>query len=107
LPFADLGYARVDHHRALRLGVPEVILGQSKSAAQIADIARELIERGQNVLVTRLDEDKAREIGRELPELVYSPLARVATYERAAIEPRAIEPVAVVTAGTSDIPVAE
>ena len=53
LPFADLGYAVVDHHRALRQGVPEVILGEGKTSAQIAGIAQELVRTGQNVLVTR------------------------------------------------------
>ena len=55
LPFADLGYAAVDHHRALRQGAPEVIFGHGKTAAQIVGIARELARSGQNVLVTRLD----------------------------------------------------
>jgi pyridinium-3,5-biscarboxylic acid mononucleotide synthase len=107
LPFADLGYARVDHHRALRLGMPEVILGESKTAGQIAGIARQLILAGQNVLVTRLSEEKAVELTSAVSELVYAPVARVATFEHKPIEPAAIEPVAVVTAGTSDIPVAE
>jgi pyridinium-3,5-biscarboxylic acid mononucleotide synthase len=107
LPFSDLGYARVDHHRALRLGVPEVVLGESKTAAQIAGIARALIGAGQNVLVTRLDEAKAAAVRTELPALSYSPVARLASFEHRPIAVRQIEPVAVVTAGTSDIPVAE
>jgi NCAIR mutase (PurE)-related protein len=107
LPFADLGYAHVDHHRTLRLGVPEVILGEGKTVAQVAGIARELMSSGQNVLVTRLSESKASELSREIPELVYRPEARVACYRAAPVVERATEPVAVVTAGTSDIPVAE
>lgn len=107
LPFADLGYARVDHHRTLRLGIPEVILGQSKTAGQIAGIARELIDAGQNVLVTRLEDDKARDLLAELPMLRHSPIARIASFEHAPVVPREMEAVAVVTAGTSDIPVAE
>ena len=59
LPFGDLGFARVDHHRALRQGMVEVILGERKTAEQIAGIAREQIRVGQRVLVTRLDADKA------------------------------------------------
>ena len=55
LPFADLGYAMVDHHRALRQGVPEVIFGLGKTPEQIVGIARELAQRGQNVLITRID----------------------------------------------------
>src|SRR5215831_12928395 len=56
LPFVDLGYAMVDHHRALRQGATEVILGEGKSASQNAGIARELARTGQNVLITRLRE---------------------------------------------------
>jgi pyridinium-3,5-biscarboxylic acid mononucleotide synthase len=107
LPFSDLGYARVDHHRALRQGMPEVILAQGKTAEQVAGIARRLIEAGQNVLVTRLDEDKARQVSRDVPGVRYSAVARVATFEHRPVETQAGEPVAVVTAGTSDIPVAE
>lgn len=107
LPFADLGYARVDHHRALRMGVPEVVLGESKTAGQIAGIARVLIEAGQNVLVTRLDDVKAHELLAELPTLRHLPVARVASYEHGETAMRPGEPVAVVTAGTSDIPIAE
>ena len=55
LPFADLGYAMVDHHRALRQGTPEVIFGLGKTPEQIVGIARELAQRGQNVLITRID----------------------------------------------------
>jgi len=107
LPFADLGYARVDHHRELRLGVPEVVLGEHKSVPQIAGIARQLIAAGQNVLVTRLDDSKASALVAELPVLRHVPVARVASYEHSPIAPRPGKPVAVVTAGTSDIPVAE
>jgi pyridinium-3,5-biscarboxylic acid mononucleotide synthase len=107
LPFSDLGYARVDHHRALRMGVPEVILGESKTAEQIAGIARALIGAGQNVLVTRLDHQKAALLKAELPELTCSSVARIASYEHRPTVERQIEPVAVVTAGTSDIPIAE
>src|SRR5215469_11220357 len=75
LPFADLGYAHVDHHRALRQGMPEVIFGQGKTSEQIAGIARELARTGQNVLVTRLDEAKAKEVSAILPEMKYAELA--------------------------------
>lgn len=107
LPFSDLGYARVDHHRALRMGMPEVVLGQSKTAEQIAGIARRLIEAGQNVLVTRVDPEKVPDVLARVPELRHAPVARVLTHEREPIVPRPGRPVAVVTAGTSDLPVAE
>jgi pyridinium-3,5-biscarboxylic acid mononucleotide synthase len=107
LPFAELGYATVDHHRALRQGVPEVILGESKTAEQIVGIAKELARSGQNVLVTRLDAVKAEVVRRDLPALIYSPMARVATLEQAPIPRLGDRPVALVSAGTSDLPVAE
>jgi hypothetical protein len=106
LPYADLGYARVDLHRALRQGVPEVILGDGKTPEQIAGVAGELIREGQRVLVTRLSADKAEAVRALLPMLEYVAAARIARYRSDAPEPMAGF-VAVVTAGTSDIPVAE
>jgi hypothetical protein len=107
LPFADLGYAMVDHHRALRQGAPEVILGEGKSAAQVAGIAKELARTGQNVLVTRLDAAKAVDVRALFPELEYKSEARVATFEQTPIPLLGKLPVALVSAGTSDLPVAE
>jgi NCAIR mutase (PurE)-related protein len=106
LPFEDLGFAHVDHHRALRQGVPEVVLGESKTAAQIAGVARSLISAGQSVFVTRLDANKANEVRGLLPELVYHEASRTASYSSSEIQPRPGDPVLVVTAGTSDLPVA-
>jgi NCAIR mutase (PurE)-related protein len=111
LPFADLGYATVDHHRALRQGVPEVILGEGKTAEQIAGIAQELARTGQNVLITRLEATKAADVRARLEKLgaalVYKPAARVATIEQSPIAPLGDGSVALVSAGTSDLPVAE
>jgi NCAIR mutase (PurE)-related protein len=107
LPYADLGYAAVDHHRALRQGAPEVILGQGKTAEQIVGIARELARTGQNVLVTRLSAESAREVCVAMPEVKYTPLARTATLEQAPIPQLGTRPVALVSAGTGDLPVAE
>ena len=107
MPFADLGYARVDHHRALRHGMPEVILGQGKSVDQITGIAEQLMRAGQNVLITRLVSDQTARLQERLPDLSYQELARTATYEHAPIVPLEGAPVAVITAGTSDLPVAE
>ena len=106
VPFADLGYAHVDHHRALRQGQPEVIFGEPKSPQQIVGIARELMRAGQNVLVTRLDETKAALVAQDLDGFRYAATARVGTVEVAPI-PKREGTVAVVTAGTGDIPVAE
>jgi pyridinium-3,5-biscarboxylic acid mononucleotide synthase len=106
LPFADLGFARVDHHRALRQGLPEIILGEPKTAEQIALISSELVRAGHNVMITRLAPDKADAVRAHLPSLVYAHLARVGTIEISAIPTREGR-VSVVTAGTGDIPVAE
>jgi NCAIR mutase (PurE)-related protein len=107
LPYADLGYASVDHHRALRHGAPEVILGAGKTSAQIIGIAGELQRAGQNVLITRLDAEKASDVSDALPALRYVELARTATLETAPITPLSTRPVALVSAGTGDLPVAE
>jgi hypothetical protein len=106
LPFDDLEFARVDHHRALRQGVPEVILGESKTPAQIAGVARSLIEGGQSVFVTRLDPAKAMDVIQLVPELVYDPPSRTASCSMGGIRIRPGEPALVITAGTSDLPVA-
>ena len=107
LPFADLGFARVDHHRTLRVGLPEVVLAQGKTAPQIVGIARALIEARDNVLITRLDAVTAKSVLEELPELRYEAMARVASFEHRPVTVQPGPAVAVVTAGTSDMPVAE
>jgi hypothetical protein len=107
LPYADLGYASVDHHRALRHGAPEVILGAGKTSAQVVGIARELQRAGQNVLITRLDADKAQAVCAALPDLRYVELARIATLESVPIVALGAQAVALVSAGTGDMPVAE
>jgi NCAIR mutase (PurE)-related protein len=107
LPYEDIGYARVDHHRALRQGLPEVILGQGKTAEQIAGIAERLLAAGQNVLATRLDPEVAAEVCRRVPALEHHPVARTALALKHPVAPVTGGPVAVVTAGTTDLPVAE
>lgn len=109
LPFVDLGFAMVDHHRAIRQGVPEVILGEGKTAAQIVAIARELARTGQNVLVTRTSREQAETLLREIPGMVHAEAARTCTLVQSPITPigTGSERVALVSAGTSDFPVAE
>jgi NCAIR mutase (PurE)-related protein len=107
LPFAELGYAKVDHHRTLRLGFPEVVLGDGKRPEQIIGIARRLMEARENVFVTRVRPEVSLEVRAALSELVYEPLSRTLSYEHGPIPQVQCEPVAVVSAGTSDIPVAE
>jgi NCAIR mutase (PurE)-related protein len=107
LPFSDLGYARVDHHRALRQGIAEVVLAEGKAPEHLIGIVRRLIEAGDNVFVTRLMGRNAEELQQALPKLTYSHLARTAQLVQRPIVERANAPVAIITAGTSDIPVAE
>src|SRR5690606_2883882 len=107
LPFADIGDAVVDHHRALRMGVPEVVLGLGKTVQQIADVVQELMRTGQNVLVTRVVPEQVSELRALGLDLRYNQAARTLSFEHAPIEMRTGAPVAIVTAGTSDIPVAE
>jgi hypothetical protein len=107
LPFEDLGFAKVDHHRAIRLGFPEVVLGQWKTAEQIVAIARAIAAKGNNVLVTRVEADKGVRVSELFPELRYDPVSRTAVLEQARIPIRGRGPIAILTAGTSDLPVAE
>jgi len=106
-PFDDLGFAKVDHHRPLRTGFPEVIFGAGKSPDQIVDIARSLNAGAHNVLITRLDPDKAAAVCAALPAVQYNPHARAATIVQTAPEIVGRGTVLVVAAGTSDVPVAE
>jgi pyridinium-3,5-biscarboxylic acid mononucleotide synthase len=107
LPYEDLGIARVDHHRHLRLGVPEVVFGESKTPEQIATIAAALLEHHGRVMVTRVDATKAQQVEKLLPALRYDATSRLMLATNQAPPLRAIAPVAVVAAGTSDLPVAE
>ncbi len=107
LPFGELGDATIDHHRALRLGTPEVVYGEGKTAEQISRIVAELDSKGQNALVTRIDAEKAAFVAARCPGLRYREVARVARLEAHPVPRRDVAPVAVVCAGTSDLPVVE
>ncbi len=104
LPFAELGYATLDTHRSLRFGFPEVVLGEPKTVEQLLGIVGALVERKQTVLVTRLQPDKAEALLARFPKGRYHIEARI--FELRQQKHRA-GVVSVVTAGTSDIPVAE
>ena len=106
LPFEDIGLANIDHHRGLRLGFPEVILGEGKSVGQMEKIIAALRDKGNNVLITRLDEVKALEIKGFFPTASYHADARCLTIEQKPVEPRGKGNILVISAGTSDIPVA-
>lgn len=105
-PIVDLGFAQVDAHRALRKGFPEVIFGSGKTPDQVAGIARELIAREKRVLITRITADHAAAVQKEIPVAVYHQVARCITIE---LEPgvKHAGVIMVVSAGTSDLPVAE
>src|SRR5215471_21302871 len=106
LPFEDLGFAKVDHHRALRVGMPEVILGERKTPAQVAAIFQKLAKHGGNVLATRADLKQFAAVKKKVRGAEYRELARAIVLERdSKIYGKGI--VAVVSAGTSDIAVAE
>ncbi|MCC7180675.1 MAG: nickel pincer cofactor biosynthesis protein LarB [Acidobacteria bacterium] len=104
-PLGDLGFAKVDHHRATRQGFPEVVLGLGKTPDQIASIAAAIAGRGHPLLVTRADEAAWQAVHALLPEAEYHQQARAITLKREV--PRGRGAVAVASAGTSDIPVAE
>lgn len=106
-PFHEVGgYARVDFHRGIRQGVPEVIYGEGKTKEHILGIARTMLENGQStVLITRLSQEKADYIARELP-IDYNELARTGLLGKVP-EPSGMGKILVATGGTSDIPVAE
>jgi len=105
-PYQDLAFAKIDHHRELRRGFPEVIFGQGKTPAQIIGIAREIIKKGNNLLVTKVEPAVYRKVRQKLPEVHYHAAAKTA-YCRQKEMPQGKGTVAVITAGTSDIPVAE
>jgi NCAIR mutase (PurE)-related protein len=106
LPFENLGFARVDHHRSLRQGFPEVILGTGKTPAQIAAIAERLVSRGHSLLVTRTDTAAYEAVKTVVPAACFHEQARAITLRQNDIEPGK-GTVLVAAAGTSDLPVAE
>jgi pyridinium-3,5-biscarboxylic acid mononucleotide synthase len=106
MPFEDLGFAKIDHHRALRAGMPEVILGEGKTPAQVAAIFSRLAKHGGNVLATRASEKQFALVKRKVRGIEYRELARAIVLQRDRTKyGKGI--IAVVSAGTSDVPVAE
>ena len=105
-PVADLGFAQVDTQRALRRGFPEVIFGAGKTPDQVVKIAGKLLDHDQRVLVTRAGPEHARLLKRKFKDTVYHEIARCLTIDRKPL-PKRTGTIAVVCAGTSDLPVAE
>jgi pyridinium-3,5-biscarboxylic acid mononucleotide synthase len=106
LPFEDLGFAKVDHHRALRAGMPEVVFGERKTSSQVAQIFAQLAKHGGNVLATRATVEQFKAVKKKVPKAEYRELARAIVLQKDN-KKYGKGTIAVVSAGTSDIPVAE
>ena len=105
-PYEDLGFARVDHHRSIRHGFPEVVLGLGKTPAQIASIATAIAGRGSTLLITRATPEAAEAVRSVLPAAAYYPEARIVGLRQQDIAP-GTGSILIVAAGTADLPVAE
>ena len=104
-PFEDIGFARVDHHRSLRQGFPEVVFGPGKTPEQIAAIAERIVSAGHSLLITRTDAHAFDTVRQKVPDAIFHDLARTIT--RAGNAPPGKGIVVVAAAGTADLPVAE
>lgn len=106
LPYDDLGFAKVDHHRQLRCGFPEVILCEGKTPEQVSEIAQRIVGNGSMLLATRADEEVYEAVREAIPKATYEKAGRCITYrqDRPSLSKHKI---LIVSAGTSDIPVAE
>lgn len=107
LPFQDLGFATLDHHRNIRKGFPEVIYGKGKTPAQIVEIIRNMTAQNVPVLATRVDSQKAAIITKEFPKARYYPASGALTLLNGKVKNRGCGTILIISAGTSDIPVAE
>jgi hypothetical protein len=105
-PFEDLGFARVDHHRSVRQGFPEVIFGPGKTPNQIADIAVRIVDSGHSLLVTRTDRQAYEAVAAVIPGANFHELARTITFANGDLTPGK-GTIVVAAAGTADLPVAE
>jgi len=106
LPYEELGFAKIDHHRALRTGFPEVVFGPGKTAEQIAAITERLASASDRVLVTKVAPECFDAVRERLPEAEYHPIARAITIDRLRGAPSR-PGIMVICGGTSDIPIAE
>ena len=106
LPFEDLGFAKVDHHRALRAGMPEVVFGEGKTPAQLAGIFSRLAQHDGNILATRASKQQFAAVKKKIRRAQYRELARAIVLQRDQNK-YGKGKIAIVSAGTSDIPVAE
>ena len=105
-PYQDLGFAKVDHHREVRKGFPEIIFGLGKTDGQVLKIAREICRRGNSLLVTRIERRAYRSLKKKIPGCLYNQAGKTA-YLKQKIPAPGKGKIVIITAGTSDIPVAE
>jgi len=106
LPYENLGFARIDHHRALRQGFPEVIFGQNKTVEQTVSIARHILQKNPNLLITRTHEGVYRRLEPDFPECTFHELSRIVSVVRRK-DSNGRGKIGIFSAGTADIPVAE
>ncbi|MGD2125493.1 MAG: nickel pincer cofactor biosynthesis protein LarB [Desulfobacteraceae bacterium] len=107
LPFEDIDVACIDHHRSLRRGHSEIIFGEGKAVSDILAIIERMLEKGENIMVTRLSPDKAEQVRAKYPDSVYHDRSRALTLTTHPLKIHGRGAVLVISAGTSDIPVAE
>lgn len=105
--YEDIGYAKIDHHRAVRQGFPEVVFCQGKTVPQVAEIMKRLADVSDNVLGTRANKEMFAAVKKLVPEACYHELPRLITVERHKQQPDTERYILVISAGTSDIPIAE
>ena len=107
LPYEDLQFARVDHHRSLRQQFPEVIFCERKTAEQVVAIAQRIVENGVDLLATRVQPDQAEALLQAVPSAQHNATARTVSLRQSASAPDVVGEIVVMCAGTSDLPVAE
>ena len=107
LPFEDVGFAHIDHHRSLRRGLSEVIFGEGKEVDDIIGIMEKMTHQEENIMVTRLSPEKAEKIREKFSQSIYHKRARMLTLNREPVKTFGKGTILVICAGTSDIPVAE
>jgi NCAIR mutase (PurE)-related protein len=105
-PYTDLGFARIDNHREMRTGYPEIIYCSGKTIGQVTEIFRVMAQNDNNIIGTRASEEMYKSVKEILPDAVYYSMARIISLQKKKIEPPE-SMIAVITAGTSDMPVAE
>jgi len=105
-PYQDLNFAKIDHHRELRKGFPEIVYGLGKTDAQILRIAREIVKKGSSLLITRVEASTYKKIKKDMPKACFNPQAKAVYLKQRRPAPGKGK-IVILTAGTSDIPVAE